>query len=533
MPGADFNTPSFAPFQSGCSKCYPSTDYVKQNGGNKSLISTKDGKNFFKTPDFNVSMKTLVKNNSGKSYNTSAGGSKKKSNSNYMKGGNDDSKNIADFLKNVMDQSQATTSEELMSGGAKNKKVPKKKTKAPKKKVVKKKKGGMAPLDGNNDGMPVNAKFPNTGEFGMGQGAGTQMAVNSDMPNPLLKAMKAPPLSEEMQNKLIQMEMAGGATKKKKKSVSSLKKKTEPKKKTAAKKTVSKKTVAKKTKKTKKSKKMKGGEESWGATGMPAQFYDPKVPLASYASNSGKGAKSAYGAIQPNDIGTGMLAPFTTSKSKTANHATNMKTGGAKKTNKKGGSGLIPSMNTGPVKNISKIADKTYDSVKTFFKKLEKNYKTSVNKTKNIKIGNQRLVQGGSKKPVKKLPKKINKKKKGGDGSDWSMTANSRGPSNAPDTYFGVDGEKWFRNFNKTGEYIPNSKLANSAAPKLTSGPKINKVMGYSTYESTFAPIKGGAKKPKKKESVKKSKKTTATKKPKKKTASKKTSSKKTASKKK
>jgi len=44
---------------------------------------------------------------------------------------------------------------------------------------------------------------------------------------------------------------------------------------------------------------MKGGEESWGATGMPPQFYDPKAPLASFPSNSGKGAKSAYGAIQP------------------------------------------------------------------------------------------------------------------------------------------------------------------------------------------------------------------------------------------
>ena len=131
MPGADFNTPSFAPFQSGCSKCYPSTDYVKQTGGNKSLISTKDGKNFFKTPNFNVSMKALIKNNSGKSYNTSAGGSKKKSNSNYMKGGNDDSKNIADFLKNVMDQSQATTSEELMSGGAKKKKSTQEKNQSP------------------------------------------------------------------------------------------------------------------------------------------------------------------------------------------------------------------------------------------------------------------------------------------------------------------------------------------------------------------------------------------------------------------
>ena len=306
MIGANYNTPEFKPFQSGCSKCYPSTDYVKQNGGNKSLISTKDGKNFFKTPDFNVPMKTLEKNNSGKSYNTSAGGSKKKSNSNYMKGGNDDSKDIADFLKNVMDNKTIISeemnggakkkggmahldnindgmpqnatfpdtgnfgvpqgvgtqmavnsdtsnpllkemkapplSEEMqntliqmeMAGGAKKRKDSKKKTKDPKKKVVKKKKGGMAPLDNINDGMPQNATFPNTGNFDVPQGVGTQMAVNSDTPNPLLKEMKAPPLSKEMQNTLIQMEMAGGANKKKK-PVLSLKKK-DPKKKSSKKK---------------------------------------------------------------------------------------------------------------------------------------------------------------------------------------------------------------------------------------------------------------------------------------------------------
>ena len=507
MIGANYNTPDFKPFQSGCSKCYPSTDFVKQNGGNKSLISTKAGKNFFKTPDFNVPMKTLVKNNSGKSYNTSAGGSKKKSNSNYMKGGNDDSKDIADFLKNVMDNK--TIISEEMNGGAKKKKalkkslkkktkVPKKKTKvakkggmapldnindgmpqnatfpntgnfgvpqgvgtqmavnraasnpllkamkAPplseemqntliqmemaggakkkkdskkkdskkkdsKKKVVKKKKGGMSPLDGNNDGMPSNATFPNTGNFGVPQGVGTQMAVNSDTSNPLLKEMKASPLSQKIQDKLIQMEMAGGA-KKKKKPTSSLKK-IDPKKKPTS-------SLKKKKPKKKSSKKMKGGEESWGATGMPPQFYNPKAPLASFPSNSGKGAKSAYGSIQPNDIGTGMLAPFTTSNSKTANHATNMKTGGSRKKN---GGGLIPSMSTSGPKAISSIADKTYGAVETFFKKLDKNYKNSVNKTKNIKIGNQRLIQGGAKKKkdAKKKKGAKKKKKKGEKGNNW------------------------------------------------------------------------------------------------------------------
>ena len=76
---------------------------------------------------------------------------------------------------------------------------------------------------------------------------------------------------------------------------------------------------------------MKGGEESWGATGMPAQFYNPNKPLTSYPPNSGFGVPTAYGASLPLDVGTGLLAPFTSSKAETANMATMNKTGGAKK----------------------------------------------------------------------------------------------------------------------------------------------------------------------------------------------------------
>jgi len=79
---------------------------------------------------------------------------------------------------------------------------------------------------------------------------------------------------------------------------------------------------------------MKGGEESWGATGMPSQFYDPKTELVSYPFNSGIGVKTAYGLQEPLDVGRGMLAPNTTSKSISANIATSMKTGGAKKISK-------------------------------------------------------------------------------------------------------------------------------------------------------------------------------------------------------
>ena len=227
-----------------------------------------------------------------------------------------------------------------------------------------------------------------------------------------------------------------------------------------------------------------------------------------YPSKSGDGAMSAYGKIVASDVGTGNLAPFTVSKSKTANPATMMKTGGN-----------IPPMNTSSVKNIRKGVDSGFESIKTFFSKLQANYNKTIDAAENIKIGKQRLIQGGKKKEMKKkdtkkkdtkkkdTKKKVMKKKvkKGGDGSDWSLTANSRGPSNAPDNYFGVDGEKWFRQFNKTGQYIPNSQLATAATPKLVSGPKVEKVMGYTTFDSVYAPVKGGAMK---KKVAKKSKKT-------------------------
>ena len=74
-------------------------------------------------------------------------------------------------------------------------------------------------------------------------------------------------------------------------------------------------------------------------------------------------------------------------------------------------------------------------------------------------------------KPVVKKPvvkSKTKKTSKGGGGSDWMSSVNSRGNSAAPDSYWGYPGELWFRQFNKTGEYIPNSQLAFAAAPVST-----------------------------------------------------------------
>ena len=81
------------------------------------------------------------------------------------------------------------------------------------------------------------------------------------------------------------------------------------------------------------------------------------------------------------------------------------------------------------------------------------------------------VVKKPATKPVVKKPivkSKTKKTSKGGGGSDWMSSVNSRGNSAAPDSYWGYPGELWFRQFNKTGEYIPNSQLAFAAAPVST-----------------------------------------------------------------
>ena len=102
---------------------------------------------------------------------------------------------------------------------------------------------------------------------------------------------------------------------------------------------------------------MKGGEESWGATGLPAQFYNPKTELVGYPSNSGMGVKTAYGLQEPLDVGRGMLAPNTASKSSSANIATSMKTGGVKKITKK-----ITRKNSKTTKKTSKTNKKIFNN---------------------------------------------------------------------------------------------------------------------------------------------------------------------------
>ena len=272
----------------------------------------------------------------------------------------------------------------------------------------------------------------------------------------------------------------------------------------------------------KKSKKsMKGGMESSGATSMDQRFYNPSINIDNYNELSGNGIMSAYGPIESGNIGTGMLAPYTASTCNDANQNTDMKTGGSKsiksqknikKILKGGKSGPIPNISDSPVKMVQKTVDGAISGFTNFMQKLDDDYLKSVSYVKTIKIGNQRLIQGGKKvekKPIEKKPtkkivkkpieKKLTKKivktsakkvKKGGsNGSDFALTLNSRGPVNAPDDYWGVPGEEWFKQFNKTGEYIPNSKLAYAATPLLAGVGDNAEVYGYDSMGTDYGSV--------------------------------------------
>jgi len=144
----------------------------------------------------------------------------------------------------------------------------------------------------------------------------------------------------------------------------------------------------------------------------------------------------------------------------------------------------------------------------------------------NSKKGGKSLEQ--LHKQVKGLGRKVGSGKRGG-GSDYLMVHNSRGPVNTPDIGWS-NGLPTYRQFTKTGQYIPNSKLSAAAAP-ISAG--IAKDMSvppsghaYDPYASTLGSLIGGKRKKKtttKKRKVVRRKKTTTKKK---KTTKKKTTTK-------
>ncbi len=76
----------------------------------------------------------------------------------------------------------------------------------------------------------------------------------------------------------------------------------------------------------------------------------------------------------------------------------------------------------------------------------------------------------------------------GGASSDWRGSNYSRGPSNYPVNGWD-NGHKMFRQFTKKADYIPNNKLAHSAAPLSTGVVKQKSPVGLSTsgWTNSFA----------------------------------------------
>ncbi len=511
---SSYGTSNFAPFQSGCSKCYPSTDYynmerINHNGGN-SLIPTSTGQDLYKSTNYDVSMNELTKNNMGVSFATAFGGKKKSL------------KKTTTKKKSVK---KTTTKKKSVKKTSKKKSVKKTSKKTTKKRSLK---GGSDNDFSDNDiGVDMLYHIDNNQHQTVKSGGNADSFTDND-------------IGVDMLYPIDDIVKKGGKKKKtsaKKKTVS--KKKTSSKKKTGSKKKT---TIKKKKTVSKKKSSMKGGN----ATSMEQRFYDENMAQNNYPANSGNGIMSAYGAIEANDIGVGMLAPFTASTSSTANHNTMMKTGG-RKNNKKHNGGGIPNISDSPVSSVQNTMNNAINGFNGYMKKLDDDYIKSTVALKNMRIGGQRLLKGGkkstkktltkksvkkvlkkstkktlkkkpvkkvlkkstkktlkkkpvkkvtkkstkktlTKKPVKKVTKKSTKKTlknklmkmfKGGDGSDWASSLGSRGPASTPDDMWGVSGETWFRQFNKTGEYIPNSQLPYAATPELAGTNNSGIVTGY------------------------------------------------------
>ena len=543
---------TFQPFRSGCGSCKPSTDY-------------------YGIPHVGGDSKSIYSKNYGIDYKTSFGGAKSKK---KMRGGVSNFNNYPEsdlFKEYALFNKSGGSKKKIMRGGMES--------------------SGATPLPQRffNPNAPIDHASANSGQNALSAYGEIQV---SDVGNGMLAPFTT---SSNKYANVSSLQQTGGANKKKVvkgKKPSASKDKKKP--------------VSKDKKKpTLKGKKiMKGGMESSGATPISLRFYNPDYSLEKYDPNSGNGIESAYGKISVGDVGVGMLAPYTASQSITANHNTKMQTGG----------GPIPRVNDNSVKSITNTINSVVDKFTGFMSQLETQYNKSIESTKNIKIGNQRLLAGGAKKKtiknVKKMrggnetdfkyipdnstvdltsinspkseliggskkknvkksvkdvknmrggnendltdmnspktdlmggskkknvkksvknvknmrggnendltdmnspktdlmggSKKKNVKKSvknlrgGGNGSDFALTLNSRGPANAPDAYWGVNGEQWFRQFNKTGDYIPNSQLKYEATPELAGHGNSSIVSGFDPLGTLHGAVGGSKSKSKK-----------------------------------
>lgn len=196
-----------------------------------------------------------------------------------------------------------------------------------------------------------------------------------------------------------------------------------------------------------------------------------------------------------------------TTKSKTTKSKSKTTKKKSTKSHKGGFKTRISSMSDSAVTGVQKLVGTTVKGLNSFMNELEHKFDQSVKAAESIKIGDQRLIHnGGAKKKKsksktskskkttkKKTTKKTTKKRKmrGGDGSDFALTLNSRGPVNYPDNGW-FNGKQLFHTFTKTGDYIPNSQLPYAAAPISTlSNPNPqNIITGYDNLGQQWEPVK-------------------------------------------
>ena len=91
-----------------------------------------------------------------------------------------------------------------------------------------------------------------------------------------------------------------------------------------------------------------------------------------------------------------------------------------------------------------------------------------------------------TKKTTKKTVKKTHRRRRhGGAASDFATVVSSAGPSNTPTSW--LSNETMFRQFNKSGQYIPNEQLKYAAAP-ISTGKQPDQfgLKGFDKYDGFF-----------------------------------------------